>query len=130
MKKGFTLIELLVVIAIIGILSGIVLTSLNSARTKAKEGRVQASMSQIRVIAETVYDGSVYDNIAAAPGYAELTSDITLQGGTLYQLDGDNTANYAAEVKLPQSGLFFCIDSTGKAKTSATSKGDTATACP
>lgn len=37
MRKGFTLIELLIVISIIGIMSSIILVSLNNGRTKAQE---------------------------------------------------------------------------------------------
>lgn len=46
-KKGFTLIELLVVISIIGILSSVVLSSLNSVRSKARETRRISDIKQI-----------------------------------------------------------------------------------
>lgn len=46
-RKGFTLIELLVVIAIIGVLSAIVLASLNTARDKATASAATQELRQI-----------------------------------------------------------------------------------
>jgi prepilin-type N-terminal cleavage/methylation domain-containing protein len=57
-KRGFTLIELLVVIAIIGILSSVVLASLNSARQKSRDSRRVADVKQIQNALELYYDAS------------------------------------------------------------------------
>ncbi|MDQ1299878.1 MAG: ral secretion pathway protein [Patescibacteria group bacterium] len=56
--RGFTLIELLVVIAIIGILSSVVLASLNSARTKARDTVRKSDLKQLQTALELYYNSS------------------------------------------------------------------------
>ncbi len=55
-KKGFTLIELLVVVAIIGLLSAIVLVSLNSARKASNDAKRKADLKQMANAQEMYYD--------------------------------------------------------------------------
>jgi prepilin-type N-terminal cleavage/methylation domain-containing protein len=61
-NKGFTLIELLVVVAIIGLLSSIVLASVNSARLKAKDVSTKEEINQLATLAtlSAVVEGQEY----------------------------------------------------------------------
>ena len=73
-QKGFTLIELLVVIAIIGILATLVLLQLGTARSRARDAKRIADVSQLRAAIELYYE----DNNGAYP--ADITGGT---GGTL-----------------------------------------------
>ncbi len=57
-KKGFTLLELLVVIALIGILSSIVLASLNRARDKSADTARMATMREIEKALNLYYSNN------------------------------------------------------------------------
>ncbi|MBT3282822.1 prepilin-type N-terminal cleavage/methylation domain-containing protein [bacterium] len=57
-NKGFTLIELLVVIAIIGILSSVVLASLNTARTKSRDAKRVSDIKQLQLALEFYFDAN------------------------------------------------------------------------
>ncbi len=53
-NRGFTLIELLVVISIIGLLSSVVLASLNTARSKARDAKTLEDIHQITLALQLV----------------------------------------------------------------------------
>ncbi|HEY4488748.1 MAG TPA: hypothetical protein VJB97_04485 [Candidatus Paceibacterota bacterium] len=69
------MIELLVVIAIIGILSSVVLASLNSARAKGRDSKRISDMKQLQLALELYYDtnsgypAAIFGTELTGPGY-------------------------------------------------------------
>lgn len=88
MRRGFTLIELLVVIAVIGILSSIVLASLNSARDKSKVAAAKSELTQIR----------------SAINILSATSGLWPGGKTIDELESGGT-NEIWDLSVPSAGL-------------------------
>ena len=72
-NKGFTLIELLVVIAIIGILSSVVLASLNTARSKGRDARRLSDLKQISNQVASLGDTTPFTGCTAAGSVSTCT---------------------------------------------------------
>ncbi|MCX6703123.1 MAG: type II secretion system protein [Candidatus Zambryskibacteria bacterium] len=141
-KKGFTLIELLVVIAIIGLLSSVVLASLNTARAKGANAAVKSNLNNTRAQAQLVYDNDngVYTNVCAnTQVIAAMAAAATAGGGTAGTATNDcnvsTTAWASYSVLRSAEGTFttWCVDSTGASKgqtaANVTTLGTTGTAC-
>ena len=112
-KKGFTLIELLVVIAIIGILSSVVLASLNTARAKGSDAAIKADLANIRSQTAIFYD-------ANNQNYGNDSADCTTAGSLFLDTVITNAITHAT-TQSGQAAVCYADDGAAPAGTSATS---------
>lgn len=132
LERGFTLIELLVVIAIIGILSSVVLASLNTARGKGADAAIKSNLANMRAQAEIYYDdpaagNGTYGTATQACGagmfattvFVNAVAAITAAGGAPTCHSTASPAAWAVSAPLKTAG-HWCVDSTGASKLQAT----------
>lgn len=129
-RRGFTLIELLVVIAIIGVLSSVVLASLNTARSKGNDAAVQSNLAGIKTQAQLYYsDNNSYTGLCTG-GDTTIANQLVAadnangaDGTVTCNVETEGTAYAVSAELVSTSGTYFCVDSTGAATTTTTVLG-------
>jgi len=107
-NKGFTLIELLVVIAIIGILSSVVITSLNSTRQKARDSRRQTDLRNIQLAGIAYAD----DQATFSYDFCDGAGGIGAALATYFPSGAPTDPSSAASYTCYSDDAEFCINGT------------------
>lgn len=153
-QRGFTLIELLVVLAIIGMLTSVVLGSLNMARAGARDAAIKAHVRQVSTMMNLLYSdtgsyaalqiGWDYTPADCASGFSgtyagkmrEICAKVTElnRGSGMYTgvtAGGTTETHYSVMAFLPGKGTWYCVGSGGGTSDSAPLAGPfTAPGCP
>ena len=126
-NRGFTLIELLVVIAIIGILSSVVLASLNDARQKSRDAKRIADVKQLQLALELFFDSNAsYPSSTAQLVTAGFISVLPTDpvGGAAYSYAGLGSGATCTDYHLAAT-----LEQTGHAALGADADASAGTAC-
>ena len=134
LTTGFTLIELLVAIAIIGLLSAIILASLNTARGKGADAAVKSNLHNMRA-QDDLYYTSNGDSYGTWNGGVKATCPTVVTVGSMMNdpniikaiaaalvAGGNGTScivvggSYAIAVGMKTVNQAWCIDSSGISK--------------
>jgi len=108
-NKGFTLIELLVVIFIIGVLAGIILPNMMSARERARDSKRKQDLNEIKTALRLYYN----DNQAYPTG-AIPSGEFGMDGEYIKSVPTDpvNTDSYVYSYLQTDSGDGFLLQAT------------------
>ena len=82
-SRGFTLVELMIVIAIIGLLSGIIITSLTGSKAKSRDARRISDINQIQLALEQYFDRCGQYPAAGANNLPSTSSTCNVGGTTV-----------------------------------------------
>ncbi|MFA6554645.1 MAG: RDD family protein [Candidatus Paceibacterota bacterium] len=115
---GIIIATILPIIMIVGILSSVVLVSLNTAREKGRDARTRANIMSIRANAEIYYSinnnsystaNNCSSGMFADKNIQAIISNMTDTKVTCYAED----KSYAVSAKLSTPGSSYCIDNEG-----------------